>query len=151
MLGDKLTVEEYTNADRATSLAILKTRGLMTEAKRVFVTGVSGFIGSHVARVALLSGLAVRGTVRDVEWTKAVHKAIPGTEVITVDLLSCSEEELATAMAGCAYLAHVASPFPGGDVSDDEMKTAIEGTAKVPLACPLVLVGSSVEPLGKPM
>ena len=95
------------------------------------MTGVSGFIGSHVARVALLSGLAVRGTVRDAKWTSAVRKAMPGTEVARVDLLNCSEEELATAMAGCAFLAHVASPFPGGDVSDDEMKTAIEGTAKV--------------------
>jgi dihydroflavonol-4-reductase len=81
--------------------------------------------------VALLSGLAVRGTVRDAKWTSAVRKAMPGTEVARVDLLNCSEEELATAMAGCAFLAHVASPFPGGDVSDDEMKTAIEGTAKV--------------------
>ncbi|EOD28809.1 hypothetical protein EMIHUDRAFT_254037 [Emiliania huxleyi CCMP1516] len=90
---------------------------------------VTGFIGGHVARVALLSGLAVRGTVRGT--THGIDKVLTGLEVVKVDLLHDSEAELVAAMSGCTYLAHVASPFPGGDVTDDEMRTALEGTAKV--------------------
>jgi len=97
--------------------------------KKVLVTGVAGFIGGHVARVALLSGLAVRGTVRGKSY--GIEKAVPGIELAEVDLLNGSEEDLVKAMSGCDLLAHVASPFPGGSVSDEEMKVAIEGTAKV--------------------
>lgn len=82
-----------------------------------------------MARVALLSGLAVRGTVRGT--THGIDKVLTGLEVVRVDLLHDSEAELVAAMSGCTYLAHVASPFPGGDVTDDEMRTALEGTAKV--------------------
>ena len=96
---------------------------------KVFVTGVAGFIGSHVARVAMLSGLSVRGTVRD--NTYGVEAVVPGIEIMKADLLTCTEAELVEIMSGCTYLAHVASPFPGGDVSKDEMQVAIEGTAKV--------------------
>ena len=97
--------------------------------ERVLVTGAAGFIGSHVARVALLAGLAVRGTVRGNSY--GVEKAVPGVEVVQMDLLNVTEADLAAAMSGCNYLAHVASPFPGTDVTEEEMKVAVEGTAKV--------------------
>ncbi len=101
----------------------------MKAQERILVTGVTGFIGSQVARVALLSGLAVRGTVRGVN-THGIEQVVPGIELATVDLLG-SEEDIVKALDGCSYLAHVASPFPGADVSESEMTTAIEGTAKV--------------------
>ena len=101
----------------------------MSDARKVLVTGVAGFIGSHVARVALLSGLAVRGTVRGKSY--GIEEAVPGVELVEVDLLSSSEEDLVQALTGCDFLAHVASPFPGASVGDEEMQTAVEGTARM--------------------
>ena len=101
----------------------------MSDARKVLVTGVAGFIGSHVARVALLSGLAVRGTVRGKSY--GVEEAVPGVELVEVDLLSSSEEDLVQALTDCDFLAHVASPFPGASVGDEEMQTAVEGTARM--------------------
>ena len=101
----------------------------MSDASKVLVTGVAGFIGSHVARVALLSGLAVRGTVRGKSY--GIEEAVPGVELVVVDLLSSSEEDLVQALTGCDFLAHVASPFPGASVGDEEMQTAVEGTARM--------------------
>ena len=101
----------------------------MSDASKVLVTGVAGFIGSHVARVALLSGLAVRGTVRGKSY--GIEEAVPGVELVEVDLLSSSEEDLVQALTGCDFLAHVASPFPGASVGDEEMQTAVEGTARM--------------------
>ena len=119
--------------------------------ERVLVTGVAGFIGSHVARVALLAGLAVRGTVRGNSY--GVEKAVPGVEVVQMDLLNVTEADLAAAMSGCNYLAHVASPFPGTDVTEEEMKVAVEGTAKVLRAAAAanvkrILLTSSVAAIG---
>ena len=68
----------------------------MSDARKVLVTGVAGFIGSHVARVALLSGLAVRGTVRGKSY--GIEEAVPGVELVEVDLLSSSEEDLVQAL-----------------------------------------------------
>ena len=99
--------------------------------ERVFITGIGGFVGSHVAKSAAAAGLSVRGSVRNGSHDASLSSIIPGVELRVLDLNTSSEDEFTSAMQGCDYLAHVASPFPGGSVTSEEMKAAIEGTAKV--------------------
>ncbi|MGB1078165.1 MAG: NAD-dependent epimerase/dehydratase family protein, partial [Candidatus Nanopelagicales bacterium] len=85
----------------------------MTE--RVLVTGISGYIGQHVAAELLRSDYEVIGTVRSQSKTEATKDAIAA--VAPVDRLSFVETNLLSdagwddAMSGCTYVMHVASPF----------------------------------------
>lgn len=56
----------------------------MASAKGVcLVTGVSGFVGLHVAKAAAEAGYTVRGTVRSIEKYKDTLSAIvPGLELV---------------------------------------------------------------------
>jgi len=110
----------------------------MSEAKegkadKVFVTGVTGFVGSHVAKLASESGMLVKGTVRNMEWQSDLEKISPGIELVLLDLVRNSEDDWVNAMQGCKFLIHVASPFPivSPENEDDLITPAVEGTKKV--------------------
>ena len=99
----------------------------------VVVTGASGFIGSHVAKSAIAAGYKVYGTTRSDRHNEELLAAVPGLELLTLDLLASTEEDVVSLLQGCScrYLMHVASPFPGGSVSDEQMETAVAGTEKM--------------------
>lgn len=101
----------------------------------VLVTGVSGFLGSHVALVAQAAGYQVRGTVRNAAQYRQMLEAIaPGISLVELDLMSSTKEDFAAAAEGCTFCIHVASPveLEGGD---DLVTTAVEGTRKVRDGC----------------
>ncbi|HVZ86683.1 MAG TPA: aldehyde reductase [Polyangia bacterium] len=85
---------------------------------RVLVTGGSGFIGSHTILQLLAAGHEVRTTVRDLKREADVRALLktggaePGDrlQVVAADLEK--EAGWPEAVAGCAYVMHVASPFP---------------------------------------
>ena len=84
----------------------------------VTITGVTGYIGSHVCLLFLQDGsYRVRGTVRDKakqERMEPIRKSFGDLyeelEVVEADLMD--EESLAKAIEGSTFVVHVASPFP---------------------------------------
>jgi nucleoside-diphosphate-sugar epimerase len=105
----------------------------------VLVTGGSGFIGCHCILQLLQAGHEVRATLRTLQRSPEVHAMLRQGGVEPGKRLSCTEAHLesdggwATAVAGCDYVLHVASPFPAGAPrNDDELVgPAREGTLRV--------------------
>ena len=104
----------------------------------VLLTGASGFIGLHCTKLLLQSGFKVRGTIRTLEKKKIVQNLMAvdngdasNLELIQLDLTSDSGWD--SAMQGCHYVMHVASPFwianPKND--SDMLAPAVEGTIRV--------------------
>ncbi|MBN9038938.1 MAG: aldehyde reductase [Rhizobiales bacterium] len=105
----------------------------------VLVTGGSGFIGAHCIMRLLADGHMVRTTVRsrareaDVREMLRRAGAEPGERLEFAEADLTSDAGWAEAVAGCAYVLHVASPFPVNQPRDaDELvRPAREGTLRV--------------------
>ena len=87
-------------------------------ADTVLVTGISGFLGGHVALALLDAGFRVRGSVRDLKRADKVRATlarasatgkVDGLEFVALDLMQ--DAGWAEAVSGCRYVQHVASPF----------------------------------------
>ena len=104
------------------------------------VTGVSGFLGGHVALALLDAGYAaVRGSVRDLARADKVRATLQQASARgNVDLLEFVALDLErddgwqTAMDGCRYMLHVASPFVVRMPKDrnELIRPAVEGTRR---------------------
>ncbi|MCO4763580.1 MAG: NAD-dependent epimerase/dehydratase family protein [Myxococcales bacterium] len=106
----------------------------------VCVTGATGFVGSHVVRAALASGLRVRGTVRDPgNAAKVAHLHAIAAELDAGDRLELVAGDLMVegsfddALAGCDGLAHVAAVarFTAKDPQKDIVDPSVFGVANV--------------------
>ena len=92
---------------------------------RVLVTGVSGFISSHVTERLLAKGYAVRGTVRNKAKGQKIVEALAanGSDVSKLELVEAdlsSDAGWEDAVQDCRYIQHIASPFPLEAPSDRE-------------------------------
>ncbi|RDI51115.1 NAD-dependent epimerase/dehydratase family protein [Nocardia mexicana] len=96
---------------------------------RVLVTGVSGYLGGHIAADLLAHGYRVRGTVRSV--TAELAAQLPDVELVTADLTD--DAGWADAAADCRYVVHAASPFPAVEPDDENelVRPAVDGTLRV--------------------
>ena len=100
----------------------------------VLVTGASGFVAIHCVQRLLAAGYRVRGTVRSLDDRAKVQplRALPGAaerlELVVADLLD--KHAWMPAIAGCAHVLHVASPWP--IVADEStVEVAVSGTLNV--------------------
>lgn len=104
---------------------------------RVLLTGISGFLGGHVALALLKAGFTVRGSVRNLDKADAVRQTlaragadIEKLEFVALDLLDDAGWD--AAMADARYLQHTASPFVLTMPKDrnDLIRPAVEGTER---------------------
>lgn len=103
----------------------------------VLVTGISGFLGGHVALALLKAGYRVRGSVRNLSKSDAVIQTLTQhgansdhIEIVALDLMH--DEGWDDAMKGVRYLHHVASPYVIAQPTDkmELIRPAVEGTER---------------------
>ena len=83
----------------------------------VLVTGISGFIASHVAAGLLSQGYAVRGTVRTEAKGEHIVEMLStkGIDTSRLELVETNLDKDAgwkAAVKDCRFVQHIASPFP---------------------------------------
>jgi dihydroflavonol-4-reductase len=105
---------------------------------RVLVTGATGFIAGHCVTELLEHGYAVRGTVRNLATADVAHlRAVAGRTGGEFELAQATLDDdagWADAVAGCAYVWHVASPNPPAEPKDAEAEVitpAVQGALRV--------------------
>jgi dihydroflavonol-4-reductase len=125
---------------------------------RVFLTGGSGFVGSHILRELLAAGYAVRALAR--RSSRNVMRSGVEARRMTDDNVEIVEGDLqnvgafAHALQGCRYLVHCAALYSFAPRRRAEIaKVNVEGTAGLMLAAELagverVVLTSSSATLG---
>jgi nucleoside-diphosphate-sugar epimerase len=98
---------------------------------KVLITGVNGFLWSHIAKLLLEAGYLVRGTVRDKTNKDKLASLdnLPSPQNLQLyqaDLLSSSDLE--KAIEGCDHVMHVAAPVLMEGDESIIVKPAVEGT-----------------------
>ena len=83
----------------------------------VLVTGISGFIASHVTSKLLEQGYSVRGTVRNKKKGQRIVEALAsnGSDTSKLELVETDLSQdtgWKSAVKDCRYVQHIASPFP---------------------------------------
>ncbi|HVZ75206.1 MAG TPA: aldehyde reductase [Polyangia bacterium] len=103
---------------------------------RVLVTGGSGFIAGHTILQLLAAGHEVRATVRSLSREAEVRAALKTTGDARLSFVAADltrDDGWREAAAGCAFVLHMASPFPA-DVPKDENELIVparEGALRV--------------------
>lgn len=106
-------------------------------ADTVLLTGITGFLGGHVANALLSKGYHVRGSLRNPARAESTARALEamGAEIGRLDFVPLdltSDDGWAEASKGARFVVHTASPFVTTMPKDPEVLTrpAVEGTER---------------------
>ncbi len=108
--------------------------------KNIFISGISGFIGTHITIEGIKRGYQITGTTRNQQKEDEVKRTIAkvlGEESLNfLKVVHCdlnSPDNWQEAMKGCDAILHVASPFPLGipKQEDDVIMPARNGVKHV--------------------
>ncbi|NIJ52656.1 SDR family oxidoreductase [Dyadobacter arcticus] len=89
----------------------------MENKRKVLLTGITGFVGSHTAIQLLQKGYQVIGTLRDMKRADSIKRVL-AQHTSHTDNLSFEEADIQDEsiwqklMTGVDYVQHIASPFP---------------------------------------
>lgn len=100
----------------------------------VLVTGVSGFLGSHVVDQLLKDGHRVRGTARSVKVAAvqaAFSSQLGGDRVEIVGIDDIISDDFTKALEGVSGVLHLASPLPGKLPPAEMLDAAVNGTLNI--------------------
>src|SRR5262249_9048261 len=106
---------------------------------RVLVTGATGFLAGHCMVQLLAAGHEVRATVRDLNRKDDVTAMLRRGGAKNADQVALFTADLTadagwkSAVAGCDYVLHVASPYPSKAPKDENelIKPARDGALRV--------------------
>ncbi|KAJ5919098.1 NAD(P)-binding protein [Penicillium verhagenii] len=99
----------------------------------VFITGATGFIGTHVVAATLKAGYRVRLSIRKAEQEAGLRKRWAefnsDIEILVIPDLS-NVDSLKAALYNVDYIFHIASPMPGSgnDLERDYVIPAVKAT-----------------------
>ncbi len=99
----------------------------MNNQDKVFITGATGLIGSHLTRRLIEEGIGVRALVRNPKkagWLKEI-----GAEIAEGDITNA--ESLASVVQGCQYVFHAAAWVSERGSKDEIWKANVQGTQNV--------------------
>ncbi|CAK5283566.1 unnamed protein product [Mycena citricolor] len=100
--------------------------------KLIFVTGASGFLGSHVVLQLLEKGYRVRAAARGVKVDLLRERyASHASQFEAVAIQDLVHDTFPAALAGVDALVHLASPLAGREAPAQILQTAEEGTMNV--------------------
>jgi len=105
----------------------------------VLVTGIGGYLASHIGLDLVRRGCRVRGSLRSLSRAEPLLRAIraqPGADRAVIEFFEAQlirEEGWQRAIAGCDYVVHAASPFPAVQPKnqDELIGPARDGTLRV--------------------
>ena len=123
----------------------------MAQRDLVFLTGATGFVGSHVARELLASGYSVRALRRS---TNSIPSVPPSEQLAWIEGDLRDVGAFAHALRGCRYLVHCAALYSFAPRDRRAMQAInVEGTASLTMAAYLAgvergIVTSSSATLG---
>ena len=107
-------------------------------ATRVLVTGITGFVAQHVVIQLLAKGYQVRGTMRSLKRAEEVRSVLAkfdprASEIEFMEADLSSDKGWANAAKDCAYVQHIASPFPAVHPKDEMelIRPARDGALRV--------------------